>query len=559
MSQIKKNDSNPIANLVGSIGKEFERMGTETARHVTESINEVSKGVKDGGVVGGTVAFFDKISLGTMVAGAVDVVIPGADLPKPLAEGIASTVNLLSGNPLGYVDLVQSFMALSDGGKAASAPDGKAPAGQRMQTPESPAQAHHQAIVRPAPRLPVPDRLGGSIVTQAGGQILVTGTNKADTITVNKQADGNVKVTVNGESMMLTAEQAKNLVIAGNRGDDKITVGPGLSGVMINAGAGNDAIVVSANGATIAGGDGNDSITVVGKGNVLKGGAGDDNINMRGNRNRADGGAGNDAMTFRGNYNVGEGGDGDDRMRAIGNHNLLIGGKGDDTLRTAGMGNRAIGGPGQDTVTKTPGSLIERARDHIGDGFASIGDLMSGNEIADLSKPGKPADTAQKKLADMEKQAAAALSELDKILNNPDLSFEDMVFMLMTALMKQSQAEVKGMTKDIRDDKEKFETAKIELNAKFDAAEEKVLGLEAKLREKPDDKDAAKALGTAKSDLRKLGEDRNDKFSDHNDSRQEQLEALKNAMNKITEMQQALSNVLNSMHQTAMNTIGNIR
>ena len=46
---------------------------------------------------------------------------------------------------------------------------------------------------------------------------------------------------------------------------------------------------------------------------------------------------------------------------------------------------------------------------------------------------------------------------------------------------------------------------------------------------------------------------------DYQDSRQMMMEELKNMMQKLQQMQQALSNVLNSMHQGAMNSIRNIR
>jgi len=46
---------------------------------------------------------------------------------------------------------------------------------------------------------------------------------------------------------------------------------------------------------------------------------------------------------------------------------------------------------------------------------------------------------------------------------------------------------------------------------------------------------------------------------DYQDSRQMMMEELKNMMQKLQQMQQALSNVLNSMHQGAMNSVRNIR
>jgi hypothetical protein len=47
--------------------------------------------------------------------------------------------------------------------------------------------------------------------------------------------------------------------------------------------------------------------------------------------------------------------------------------------------------------------------------------------------------------------------------------------------------------------------------------------------------------------------------ADYQDSRQMMMEELKNMMQKLQQMQQAPSNVLNSMHQGAMNSVRNIR
>jgi hypothetical protein len=55
------------------------------------------------------------------------------------------------------------------------------------------------------------------------------------------------------------------------------------------------------------------------------------------------------------------------------------------------------------------------------------------------------------------------------------------------------------------------------------------------------------------------GEAKADAKQDYQDSRQMMMEELKNMMQKLQQMQQALSNVLNSMHQGAMNSIRNIR
>lgn len=612
MSNVKSN--NGPAGLWNAITKEAGRVVSEAGRHVTESFNDVAKGVEKGGVLGGIATAADKFSPGNIATGVVDSMFPGADLPKPLAEGISAAVNIAAGNPMGLVDIAQGFMAIAgDGGKSSPANDGK---GQRMQTPESPSNAvNHPPTPGPAPTVrpsPLPTFLEGgvSVSSNNGNTVLRMGPGN-DTVDLRKLPNGNVRVTVNGESFTLSAKDAEKLVIAGGKGNDRITVGPGIDNVKVNGGAGHDTIVIHGDNATAYGKGGNDTIRITGDGGVLDGGSGHDKLSNFGDNARLVGGGGNDKLTNFGDNGVLLGGNGNDKLNNRGDNGVLLGGKGNDALTNRGDNGRMIGGPGRDTTKQLPAlpprlsilphrpehDLIytnfpmppprgllpppsnalpsptpDQACDHnefigrcgekleTGTGYASVLDQLDGFfAINDLLNGGKASDTAKKKLQDLEGKAKEATSELDKILNNPNLSFEDMIFMLMTTLMKQSQAEVKEMTKEIRNQKAEFETKKTSLNADFDAAEAKVLGLEDKLRAKPDDKDLAKQLGEAKSALRKAGEERNDKFSEFNDSRQEQLEALKNAMNKITEMQQALSNVLNSMHQTAMNTIGNIR
>jgi hypothetical protein len=183
-------------------------------------------------------------------------------------------------------------------------------------------------------------------------------------------------------------------------------------------------------------------------------------------------------------------------------------------------------------------------------GLLDVGDISVGFVRIDFDKlkPGRLKDNVDK-----------ANSEIDKILNNPNLSFEDMIFLLMRAVMKEQQAEVKEMTKELRGKKDKFETEKVGLRAAVDKADKAVMEAQARFNKNPGDESAAKGLADARANLRAAEAALNDKTTEFNDSRAEQLEVIKNAMQKLTEMQQALSNILNTMHQTAMNTIGNIR
>jgi hypothetical protein len=154
---------------------------------------------------------------------------------------------------------------------------------------------------------------------------------------------------------------------------------------------------------------------------------------------------------------------------------------------------------------------------------------------------------------------SGADDEISRILDNPNLSFEDMIFMLMNVLVKQQQAEVKDMTKDLREKKADFDAEKKGLRAEIKKQEESVATLRGKASADPKNEGVVKNLGLAESKLKGMTESLTDRQNDFGDSRQENFEAIKNAMNKLSEMQQSLSNILNTMHQRAMNTIGNIR
>jgi len=196
-----------------------------------------------------------------------------------------------------------------------------------------------------------------------------------------------------------------------------------------------------------------------------------------------------------------------------------------------------------------------------GYGPPSSSDLGGGSIRIDIG-PSKPNDAAQKRLAKLEEDLAKADADIDKILSNPNLSFEDMIFMLMNAIISQSQKEVKL---GLADEKAARDVAKggrdIERNAikaegsSIAKEQTRLAGEEAG----PKKDKALAALNERKTKLDSRSESLSTNLSDASESRAERFEELKNAMNKITEMQQALSNILNNMHQTAMSTIGNIR
>ena len=93
-----------------------------------------------------------------------------------------------------------------------------------------------------------------------GGGLTVNGTDTADDITVDEDS-GFVSVTVNDKQVSFSSKSVKS--------------------ILVNAGAGNDTIVVETTiggPTTILGGAGNDNILGVGEHEVINGGAGDDTL-----------------------------------------------------------------------------------------------------------------------------------------------------------------------------------------------------------------------------------------------------------------------------------------
>ncbi len=195
-----------------------------------------------------------------------------------------------------------------------------------------------------------------------------------------------------------------------------------------------------------------------------------------------------------------------------------------------------------------------------GGGFAVI--EFDGLVPAARSRGTGSADKTRDRLAKLERELAEADAEIDRILNNPNLSFEDLIFLLMRAVIKQSETETKIGLQEERDAR----TAEREvrdaergqlkgLQSEITTEEKKIAGMKpGKERD-----EATAALNEKKANLNTRRDDLSTSLQDSSESRAERMEELKQAMQKVTEMQQALSNILNSMHQTAMNAIGNIR
>ncbi len=594
-------DMGKAASNVGkAISNEAGRVVNEAGRHVTESINDIAKETEKNGFVGGAVAFIDKTSIGNITAGAIDSIIPGADLPPAVVDGISMGVNAFSGGPGAIPAIIDGFQLLGAaggalggaGGAKAGAPAAAAakptpaqqaaaqdPAATRMQTPESPSTAFERFTgstvhVDQLRAVAVKDAeanvtsVGGGTVERMGDNTYVIASNGNDTISVERQKDGSVKVSINGESTTLSAKDAENLIILAKDGKDAVNV-KGVDGVKVIAGRGDD--VVSVEG---------DNVKVYG-------GAGKDRVNVDGDNAKVDGGLGRDKLTVSGNNAKVSGGKGVDVITVEGNNATIRGGGSLDIIKGGGRNASIDGGSGK-TINKFEdrppqlstrdgaaykGDIADYMKNHPNAGFGGnvggAGDVNSGfvsNDFitGEISGPkgGRVSGSKDPKLAKLERDLEKATRDIDKILSNPNLSFEDMIFLLMRAVIKQSESEVKIDLQKEKNDRTAASDAKKQIDGKFDGElqglnkeQEGIAGMAAG----PDKDKKQAALNTKKTDFERRKTSAGNDFSEKAEARSEKFEELKEALQKVSEMQQALSNIMNSLHQTAQNAIGNIR
>ena len=180
---------------------------------------------------------------------------------------------------------------------------------------------------------------GGGVGTEID-HYLVTGTDEDDNISITL-VDNEYKLDLNGEIFTIDPATIKQFDILSGDGNDVVTIGPGVGGVYVLAGAGSD---------TINGGEGNDTITGSGGNDLIFGGDGDDrlagsaghDIIVAGNgRDRGYGEAGNDVMT---------GGAGVDRLWGGLDHDVLSGESSADKCYGEDGNDSIYGGRGTDLL-----------------------------------------------------------------------------------------------------------------------------------------------------------------------------------------------------------------
>jgi Ca2+-binding RTX toxin-like protein len=161
----------------------------------------------------------------------------------------------------------------------------------------------------------------------------------------------------------IDAGTIENIVINGNGGDDVITAGNGLAGLVnlkIDGGGGNDTITGGDGADVLLGGDGNDVVTG-GRGNdVALLGTGDDDFiwNPGDGSDAVDGQAGTDTLDFHGanvseNIDISANGGGARFSRDVGNITMDL--KGVEAINFT-----ALGGADHVTVNDLSGTDVKR-------------------------------------------------------------------------------------------------------------------------------------------------------------------------------------------------------
>jgi uncharacterized delta-60 repeat protein len=186
----------------------------------------------------------------------------------------------------------------------------------------------------------------GPFAVDKYGVFRVNGTDGNDTIWVRRSGDY-LLATVNGVTARVKPTYLRGILIRANGGDDRVTVGVGVGGTVIQGGSGND---------TIVGGNGNDTISGNGGADRISGGAGDDRLDGNGGNDWLGGGTGGDRLYGSDGQDREEAGAGADKLYGGAGDDLLSGGSGSDALYGNDGTNTLVGGDGPDRIYNVSGS-----------------------------------------------------------------------------------------------------------------------------------------------------------------------------------------------------------
>lgn len=165
------------------------------------------------------------------------------------------------------------------------------------------------------------------VVLDTSGTLFVRGTLGDDQVSIS--ADANFfYARVNGSNVSFSLSLVNRINVLTYEGNDRISIGDGVGGVVVSAGADNDTIFSNTGDDRLDGGAGDDLI----KGNAgndrLYGGAGDDTVYGQAGNDFIQGGDGNDKLVGGDGNDYLDGGNGSDRLYGELGLDTLVGGTG---------------------------------------------------------------------------------------------------------------------------------------------------------------------------------------------------------------------------------------
>jgi hypothetical protein len=217
----------------------------------------------------------------------------------------------------------------------------------------------------------------------ANGALAVGGTSGGDNIAI-RVSGTKVRVEVNGQLVTFAIASVSSIVVDAGGGNDRVTLGAGITVAFVSGGAGNDTLTGGAGNDTLSGDDGNDSI-IGGDGNdALHGGAGADQLFGSAGDDHLNGDEGNDTLDGGIGVDTLRGGSGNDQVKGAGGNDRLYGDDGNDTLSGGSGNDRMSGDDGADSLIGDVGndSMLGGGGD----------DQLSGGRGADTLLGGKGAD-----------------------------------------------------------------------------------------------------------------------------------------------------------------------
>ena len=224
------------------------------------------------------------------------------------------------------------------------------------------------------------------------GQLVITGSDDADTINISIAAD-QIKVDLNSAGFTSPLASVRQIRVNGGRGDDRISVDPAVAlPATLQGGGGDDRLQAGGAPTHMAGGPGNDFLFGGSAADVLSGGPGIDTADYSARNGRIkitlDGKA-NDGAVGEANGSEGDnvladierviGGTGNDSITGSAGRNTLQGGGGNDTLVGARGDDLLIGGPGNDLLQGCENNDI------LIDVDGSTGDTLDGGPGYDVA------------------------------------------------------------------------------------------------------------------------------------------------------------------------------